>query len=151
MQYFSPDASWGVSGQQSDYIEKIGQPVGSMYGLVTDGFNTTNDFSGYDAVTQSFTMKPGVVKISSGLIAANKVQPGTIKFRDLNNDGMVDLVSDRTVIGNPTPQFTGGLNQQFSYRNFDASIFVYKIYWIRPRSKCKKKPTNSSTRLFCLS
>jgi TonB-dependent starch-binding outer membrane protein SusC len=32
--------------------------------------------------------------------------------------------ADRTVIGNPNPKFTGGLNQQFTYKNFDLSIFI---------------------------
>ncbi len=34
------------------------------------------------------------------------------------------LINDRTIIGNPSPKFTGGLNQQFTYKNWDMSIFV---------------------------
>jgi hypothetical protein len=32
------------------------------------------------------------------------VQPGSIKFKDLNNDGSIDVNNDRTIIGNPTPK-----------------------------------------------
>jgi hypothetical protein len=52
------------------------------------------------------------------------VQPGSVKFKDLNGDGVVDLDKDRKIIGNPTPKFTGGLNQQFTYKRWDASVFV---------------------------
>ena len=43
--YFYPSASWGVSGQPTDYIVRVGDPVGSMWGLVTDGFYTVDDFN----------------------------------------------------------------------------------------------------------
>jgi hypothetical protein len=52
------------------------------------------------------------------------VQPGSIKFKDLNGDGQVTLNNDRQIIGNPTPKFTGGFNQTFSYKGFDASLFL---------------------------
>lgn len=119
-QYFYPDASWGVNRPPADYIVKIGQPVGSMIGYVSDGFYSTNDFN-YNVATQQYTLKPGVVSDSSVIGA---VQPGSIKFKDLNGDGVVDIVNDRTVIGNPTPKFTGGFSNQFSYKNWDASIFM---------------------------
>jgi TonB-linked SusC/RagA family outer membrane protein len=121
---FFPPASWGVSGQPNDYIEMIGQPVGSMWGLVTDGFYTTNDFD-YDAATGRYTLKTGVVN-DAGIIGT--VMPGSIKFKDLNNDGIVDITNDSKIIGNPTPKFTGGLMQQFTYRRWDASIFVNFSY-----------------------
>ena len=54
----------------------------------------------------------------------DNVAPGMIKFRDLNGDGKITLDSDRTVIGHALPKFTGGFNQQFSYKGFDASIFL---------------------------
>jgi TonB-linked SusC/RagA family outer membrane protein len=117
---FSPAASWGVSGQPTDYIIKVGSPVGSMYGLIADGFYTVNDFD-YNPVTSSYKLKAGVVN-DSAIIGI--VQPGSIKFRDINGDGIVDLNKDRTIIGNPTPKFTGGLSQQFNYKNWDMSIFV---------------------------
>lgn len=117
---FFPGASWGVSGQPQDYIQRIGSPVGSMWGLVTDGFYTLNDFD-YNTSTGQYSLKSGVVS-NSGIIGA--VQPGSIKFKDLNNDGVVDLDNDRQIIGNPTPKFTGGLNQTFSYKGFDASLFL---------------------------
>ena len=117
---FYPAASWGVSGQPTDYIIQVGDPVGSMYGLVTDGFYKVEDFN-YNTSTGEYTLKSGVVNNSSiiGVIA-----PGSIKFKDLNNDGVVDLVNDRKIIGNPTPKFTGGLTQTFTYKQWDASVFV---------------------------
>jgi TonB-linked SusC/RagA family outer membrane protein len=124
-QFFFPDApSWGVSGQPIDYIQKIGSPVGSMWGWVTDGFYTVDDFN-YDPNTRIYTLKTGVVS-DAGIIGI--VQPGAIKFKDLNHDGIIDVDHDRQIIGNPTPKFTGGLNQQFRFGNWDASIFVNFSY-----------------------
>ncbi len=122
--FFYPAASWGVSGQPTDYIAKIGLPVGSMYGFITDGFYTPYDFD-YNWTTKVYTLRPGVVD-NSGAIGT--VQPGSIKFKDLNGDNKVDLANDRTIIGNPTPKFTGGLNQQFTYKNWDLSLFLNFSY-----------------------
>lgn len=123
-QFFYPAASWGVSGQPTDYIVRIGQPTSSIWGLVTDGFYTVNDFD-YNATTRVYTLKAGVVS-NAGIIGV--VQPGSIKFKDLNGDGIVSLDNDRTIIGNPTPKFTGGLNQQFVYKNWDMSLFMNFSY-----------------------
>jgi hypothetical protein len=56
------------------------------------------------------------------------VQPGSVRFKDLNGDGAIDLNNDRQIIGNPTPKFTGGLFQQFGYKNWDMSLFVNFSY-----------------------
>jgi outer membrane receptor protein involved in Fe transport len=117
---FFPSPSWGVSGQPEDYIQRIGSPVGSMWGLVTDGFYTVNDFD-YNPATSRYTLKTGVVN-NSAIIGP--VQPGSIKFKDLNGDTLITLNGDRQIIGNPTPKFTGGFNQTFSYKGFDASLFL---------------------------
>ncbi|HUS03028.1 MAG TPA: TonB-dependent receptor [Chitinophagaceae bacterium] len=123
-QFFYPSPSWGVSGQPTDYIEKIGEPVGSMYGLITDGFYKVEDFN-YNTATSIYTLKSGVVN-NTAIIGV--VQPGSIKFKDLNGDGVIDINNDRTIIGNPTPKFTGGLNQQFTLKQWDASVFVNFSY-----------------------
>jgi TonB-linked SusC/RagA family outer membrane protein len=125
--FFFPAASWGVNGQPTDYIVRIGDPVGSMWGLVTDGFYTVDDFNyaagagGYGV----YTLKTGVPSYGTAL---GNLQPGSIKFKDLNGDGVVDLDKDRQIIGNPNPKFTGGLNQQFTYKRWDASVFVNFSY-----------------------
>lgn len=109
----------------NDYILRVGQPVGMMYGMVADGFYTVNDFN-YNAATSAYTLKPGVVD-NSPIIGA-PLQPGSIKFKDLNGDGKVDLNNDRTVIGNPNPKLTGGLSQTFTYKGWDMSIFANFMY-----------------------
>ncbi|HMK27673.1 MAG TPA: TonB-dependent receptor [Chitinophagaceae bacterium] len=123
-QSFFPAASWGVSGQPTDYIERIGDPVGAMWGFVTDGFYKVDDFN-YNTSTGVYTLKTGVVT-NVGIIGP--VMPGSIKFKDLNADAVIDLNNDRTIIGDPTPKFTGGLSQQFNYKNWDMSIFVNFCY-----------------------
>lgn len=122
-----PAASWGVNGQPTDYIVRIGDPVGAMWGFVTDGFYTVDDFNytpganGYGI----YTLKAGVPTYGTAL---GNIQPGALKFKDLNGDGVVDVDHDRTIIGDPTPKFTGGLNQQFTYKQWDASLFVNFSY-----------------------
>jgi TonB-dependent starch-binding outer membrane protein SusC len=117
---FFPAASWGVSGQPTDYITRVGDPVGAIWGLVTAGFYTTDDFN-YNATTSVYTLKTGVPSNASII---GTVQPGSIKFVDLNNDGVVDITNDRKIIGNPNAKFTGGFNQQFTYKQWDLSVFV---------------------------
>ncbi|MFN3664743.1 MAG: SusC/RagA family TonB-linked outer membrane protein [Sediminibacterium sp.] len=121
---FFPAASWGVSGQPTDYIIRIGSPTSAIWGLVTDGFYKVSDFD-YNTATGVYTLKAGMVN-NSGIIGP--VQPGSIKFKDLDGDGVISLDKDRTVIGNPLPKFTGGLNQQFTYKNWDMSIFMNFSY-----------------------
>ncbi|HVG42399.1 MAG TPA: SusC/RagA family TonB-linked outer membrane protein, partial [Chitinophagaceae bacterium] len=125
--FFFPDASWGVNGSPTDYIVRIGDPVGSMWGLVTDGFYKVDDFNftptsdGYGV----YTLKPGVPRYGTAL---GILQPGALKFKDLNNDSLIDIDHDRRIIGNPNPKFSGGLNQQLTYKQWDASIFVNFTY-----------------------
>lgn len=112
-------SGWQGSDGVDDYIVKVGESTGQMYGFVTDGFYAVTDFD-YNATTQTYTIKPG--------IAVNGVygtpQPGMLKWKDLNKDGVITADGDRTIIGNANAKFTGGWNNQFSYKNFDMSVFV---------------------------
>jgi TonB-linked SusC/RagA family outer membrane protein len=120
-EFFLQNSGWAGSANPDDYIVKVGAPVGSMYGLVNDGYYTVDDFD-YDKATQTYTLKKGIADDAS--VAGIPAQPGTIKFKDLNGDGVVDLNDDRTIIGDANPKFFGGLNQQFTYRDFDMSVFL---------------------------
>lgn len=110
----------GGSNQPSDYIVKVGQPVGTIWGLVTDGFYKIEDFD-YNAGTGIYTLKAGVA--SNQGITAVAPQPGFLKFKDINQDSVIND-KDRTIIGNTQPKFFGGWNHQLSYKNFDLSIFL---------------------------
>jgi hypothetical protein len=121
---FLRSAGWGVSGQPADYIIQVGAHVGAMYGFVTDGFYKVSDFN-YNPTTQTYTLKQGVVSDASII---GTPYPGSLKLKDLNGDGVVDLDYDKKILGTSQPKFFGGLNQQFSYINFDMSIFVNFVY-----------------------
>jgi TonB-dependent starch-binding outer membrane protein SusC len=91
---------------------------------VNDGFYKVSDFD-YNTATSVYTLKTGMVS-NAGIIGT--VQPGSVKFKDLDGDGVINLDKDRQVIGNPTPKFTGGWNNQFTYKNWDMSLFVNFCY-----------------------
>jgi TonB-linked SusC/RagA family outer membrane protein len=107
-----------------DFLVRVGSPVGLMYGMVTDGFYKVSDFD-YNSSTGAYTLKKGVTDDSQ---IYGTAQPGQIKLKDINGDGIITLDSDRTVIGNANPKFFGGWNNQFAYKNFDLSIFVNFVY-----------------------
>jgi TonB-linked SusC/RagA family outer membrane protein len=139
--YAQTSQTWGVNNPPPDYIVRIGDPVGSMWGLVNDGFYTINDFN-YNSTTSQYTLKPGVVNNSSVI---GVIQPGSIKFKDLNGDGIIDVNNDRKIIGNPTPKFTGGFTQNFSYKNWDASLFFNFSYGNDIQNANKAEFTNGYT------
>ena len=50
--------------------------------------------------------------------------PGRFKFEDINKDGKIDQ-DDRTVIGNPIPDFTGGFNIKLNYNNWEVTSYSF--------------------------
>ena len=58
---------------------------------------------------------------------ATSTAAGDIRFKDLNSDGIIND-KDRTYLGNPNPDFAFSLNNTFSYKNFDLSIFFQGVF-----------------------
>lgn len=124
-QFYPQSSGWAGSANPDDFIVQVGAPVGSMYGLVNDGFYTLDDFD-FDAASKTYTLKKGIPN-DAAVIGLTSPQPGMIKFKDLNGDGVV-TEDDRKIIGNANPKFFGGLNQQFTYKHFDLSVFLNFVY-----------------------
>lgn len=124
VQLQTTSSGWQGSDGADDYLLEVGRPVGLMYGFITDGFFTVDDFN-YDPTTQIYTLKEGLANTTA---IFGPAQPGTIKLRDLNGDGQIRLENDRTVIGDANPVHIGGFNNQFAYKNFDLSIFVNWVF-----------------------
>ncbi|GJG85409.1 SusC/RagA family TonB-linked outer membrane protein [Gemmatimonadetes bacterium T265] len=94
-------------------INQIGQSIGAFYGYVAQGYFRDS------ADVASSPKQDGAA-------------PGRIKFKDVNGDGSVTL-ADRTVIGDPNPKFTGGLDGTYRLGHFDLrgtlfGTFGNKIY-----------------------
>jgi TonB-linked SusC/RagA family outer membrane protein len=104
--------------QANVVINKLGYPIGSFYGYVADGY--------YMDSTEAAPFW------------GDGARPGRIKYKDLNNDGIISA-ADQTVIGSPDPDFTAGLD--FSVRrgawdvsatlfgSFGGHILNYQKYW----------------------
>ena len=86
---------------------RAGYPINVFYGYVTDGL-----FQNWEEVNRHAT-QPGAA-------------PGDIRFRDLNNDGVIND-EDRTVIGNPNPNWFFSLSNNFSYKGWELSVFLQGV------------------------
>ena len=86
---------------------RAGYPINVFYGYVTDGL-----FQNWEEVNRHAT-QPGAA-------------PGDIRFRDLNNDGVIND-EDRTVIGNPNPNWFFSLTNNFSYKGWELSVFLQGV------------------------
>lgn len=91
-------------------IYKKGLPMGSFYGYVVEGvFQTYADILSHPGST------------------IGDVAPGDLKFKDVNGDGKIDA-DDRTVIGNPTPDFTYGFSLGGDYKGWFMNADFYGVY-----------------------
>jgi hypothetical protein len=119
----SIQSGWAGSALSGpDYVARVGQPVGLMYGYVTDGYYKEADFKSYNYATRTGVLADGVASDLS-VTGNSLLSIGSLKLRDVNGDGQI-TEADKTVIGNANPKMIGGLNQQFTYKSFDASVFV---------------------------
>lgn len=87
----------------------IGYPIGYFYGYVHDGIYQSNE---------DVRLHPSNI---------NEVFPGDIKYKDVNGDGVIDE-QDRTMIGNPTPDFTYGFSLNLNYKGFDLGAEFMGVY-----------------------
>lgn len=90
-------------------VTQIGSPIASFYGWVTDGIFQNAD------------------EIKSHAFQSSGTAPGDWRFVDQDGNGVINA-KDQTIIGNPWPKFTYGLNASFSYKNFDLSLQIQGTY-----------------------
>lgn len=102
-----------------------GKTLGELWGYVSDGFYTIDDFDG-----------PGTWQLKDGVASLDgyNPRPGDEKFVNLNDDrgtneinsglGTVDSPGDQKVIGNSTPRYNFGINLGVSYKGFSLSAIL---------------------------
>ncbi len=109
---------------------KEGDPLGTYYGYVFKGVYATD----MDAVVRDASGKtvyeldgttPRILKIDSE--TGETYKGGDAIFEDFNHDGIINL-QDRVKIGNANPDFFGGFNNSFDYKNFGVKFFIQFQY-----------------------
>ncbi|WP_020539028.1 SusC/RagA family TonB-linked outer membrane protein [Lewinella cohaerens] len=111
---------------QNDFYLEVGGTLGDIYGYVTDGYYTTDDFSGYNETSDTYTLNDGVP--NAGATVGNpNLRPGFLKLKDLNGDGVINS-DDRQVIGNTLPKHQGGIGLDLRYKGLDAALFFNWSY-----------------------
>lgn len=92
-------------------LSRQGYPVGAFYGYVTDGL-----FKSMEELNEGTDWGLDIKEDGQWL--------GDIRYKDLNDDGVIDD-KDVKKIGDPNPKFTLGWTNGFSYKGFDLSVFLY--------------------------
>lgn len=100
---FRTGSTYGPSGLEITRTQ-VGFPIGSFYGYTTDGL-----FQTQAEVDAHATQEEGTA-------------PGDIRFVDINSDGVIDE-EDRSIIGDPTPTWTYGVNLTVKWKNLDLVMF----------------------------
>jgi len=105
-------ASWAVAGMVTR--TELGLPIAYFYGYETDGlFQNQSEIFAHIG--------------STGKVLQPNAKPGDVRFVDVNRDGKIDP-DDRTMIGNPTPDWTFGFNANFEYKQFDIAMLLIGTY-----------------------
>lgn len=116
-----PDGAYTSSIYGEDNIlTSKGNPVAVFYGYKTNGVFAT------DAEAQA-AGKGGYLYMEDQAGQRHEFKAGDVRFVDINNDGVVNE-SDKTVIGDPNPDFYGNIFGTVSWKNFTLSlVFNYSL------------------------
>jgi hypothetical protein len=115
--YFDRSSWWMDNWTQRS---AVGQQPWLFRGYIVEGVFQTIDEIKASAVPVN---NSGRIPIDQ----ANGVWVGDLKFKDINEDGIID-VKDMTTIGNPWPKLFGGFTNSLSYKNFDLSVLITGTY-----------------------
>jgi len=91
-------------------IIQVGAPVGAFYGYIVEG------------IYQSYADK-----LASPVNTDFSYGPGDFKYKDVNGDGVISSL-DRTIIGDPTPDFAYGGSVNLKYKGFDVGVDFGGVY-----------------------
>ncbi|MCR4852571.1 MAG: TonB-dependent receptor [Prevotella sp.] len=98
---------------KTEYRKREGHPIGQYFGLIADGFVTQADINSGNLPKSTFAMKD--------------LQPGDLKYRDMNNDGFIDD-RDETFIGySDVPENTYALTLGAGYKGFALSVMFQGV------------------------
>lgn len=92
-----------------------GKPVGQLFGLVAEGLFTEDDF---DA---DGTLKDDIP--SQNFSDVNNLRPGDIKYKDLNNDGVITSLDETAIGGTRVPEIVYGFGANVRYKAVDFGFF----------------------------
>ncbi|OUQ53019.1 hypothetical protein B5E60_09095 [Alistipes sp. An116] len=127
------DSGWNNTDLR-DYLLREGDPVGLIYGYVTDGFYTVDDYED----GPGWVLKPGVA--NSQNVTGSNGNPGsyprvgslklkkTTPYDPNDPESCIVTEADRTVIGNANPKHTGGFSITAAFKGFDLSAMFNWVY-----------------------
>ena len=104
------------------YVAEVGKPAGMMIGFIWEGNYQYADFD--NPSPGVYILKPSIA--TNGAVR-NTIQPGDIKYRDINGDGIMND-ADLTFIGRGQPIHTGGFSNNFNYKAFSLNVFFQWSY-----------------------
>ena len=94
------------------YRSLTGRSIGTLWGLQAERLYTDDDF-------ENGKLKAGIPTPNIGSV----VRPGDIKYRDMNDDGVIDAKDEGYIGGTTTPRIVYGFGGNVEYKNFDFSFF----------------------------
>lgn len=97
------DADIFFSANGANFIHRQGEAIGSIYDYEFDGIWNLDEAEEAEAYGQL---------------------PGQVRVKDIDGDGEI-TPDDRTILGNVAPDWTGGLTNTLSYKDWDFSFFIY--------------------------
>ncbi len=97
------DSAPGTFLQSETHLLREGESVGVFYGYEYQGINQGG-------------------ALPAGTAGYSETGAGDELFTDIDGDGTITS-SDRKIIGDPTPDWIAGLNNNFSYKGFDLNVF----------------------------
>lgn len=101
----APIYSGRSGGGYSTHKTEVGKPIGQFFGFQFDG------------IYQNAAELASQPKHGSSVV-------GSVRYKDIDGNGIIEEVKDFTVIGNAQPDFTYGITNNFGYKNFDLNILI---------------------------
>lgn len=109
-------SSWASTEIDYDFIVRKGEPLGQIYGYVSDGRYAASDFTWTGSA-----WKPNEGVVDNSYLAGVGWGPGAVKFKDLDESGAIEATKDREVLGSALPKATGGFSINGRYKGFDLN------------------------------
>jgi TonB-linked SusC/RagA family outer membrane protein len=108
---YGPAPASNIANESSN-IMRVGEAFGALYGYNVVGLIQESDFDSNGDAT---------IPLNAGYD-----ELGSYKFEDLNGDGII-TAADRQIIGDPTPDFIFGWNNDFTMGDFSLSVFIQGV------------------------